>query len=449
MEDSILFHLLIQFLLIALNAIFACAEITMLSVNETKLAQLNAKGDKRVARLAKLTEKPAKFLAAIQVAITLSGFLGSAFAAENFSDKIVALVLKTGWELPFSIKTLDTIAVILITLILSYFTLVLGELVPKRIAMKKADKLIFPLSSLVSAVSTLFAPIVWLLTVSTNGILRLFGINPDENEEEVTEEDIRLMVDAGSEKGAIEEEEKEIIQNVFEFNDITAGEIATHRTDIAVLNTEDSVEEWAETIHNTRHTFFPVYSDSIDNIVGVLNAKDYFRLNDKSIESVMENAVKPPYLVPETVSADVLLRNMRARKEYFAIVMDEYGGTNGIVTLTDLIQCIVGDIEYADDEDGETNAPDIVQIDDVTFAVAGLASIGDVEKAVGKELDEHDCDTIGGYILGVIGSIPEDGTTLTTENEIMTINVTEVKDHRVEKAIITMKAEDEEEAEEE
>ena len=440
MEDYILFHLFIQLVLIFLNAIFACAEIAILSVNDAKLAQLNAKGDKRVKRLSKMTDNPAKFLAAIQVAITLSGFLASAFAAENFSDKIVALVVKSGWKLPLSLKAIDTIAVILITLILSYFTLVLGELVPKRFAMKKADKLVLPMSSLVSFVSTLFAPIVWLLTVSTNGVLRLLGINPEEEEEEVTEEEILFMVDAGSETGAIDEEEKEIIQNVFEFNDTTAGEISTHRTDIIVLNTDDTEEEWWDIIHNTRHSIFPVCSESIDKIIGVLNSKDYFRLEDKSISNVVENALKPAYLVPETVKADVLLKNMKSRKEYFAIVMDEYGGTNGIVTLTDLIQCIVGDIEYADEENGGESEPDILQIDDITFAVVGIAPIGDVEKAIGRELGEHDCDTIGGYILSVIGSIPEDGTTVTTENDVMTVNVTEIKDHRIEKAIITLKA---------
>ena len=437
--ETILFHLLLQFVLIALNAVFACAEIALLNVNEVKLSALAAKGDKRAKRVSKLVSVPSKFLATIQVAITFAGFLGSAFAAENFSDKIVLLVMQSGLNLPISPEALDTIAVILITIVLSFFTLVLGELLPKRIAMKKADKLALSLSGPVRFISFIFAPLVWLLTVSTNGLLRLFGINPQDNDEEVTEEEIRLMVDAGSETGAIDEEEKEIIQNVFEFDDITASEIATHRTDISMLSTEDSAEEWATIIHDTRHTFFPVYTDSIDKIVGVLNAKDYFRLDDKSIDNVMENAVKPPYLVPETVTADVLLRNMRKRKEYFAIVMDEYGGTSGIVTLTDLIQCLVGDIEYADEEGAEESQPEIEQIEENKFAVLGGAMISDVEKAIDLELDEHDCDTISGYILSVIGSIPEDGATLTTENDILFIEVTEVKDHRIEKAILTLK----------
>jgi len=446
--DSILFSLLIQIILIALNAVFACAEIALLNANEMRTAQLAQKKNKKAIKLQKLTETPAKFLATIQVAITLSGFLGSAFAAENFAGELVSLVKKPGWSIPLADSTLHTIAVVLITLILSYFTLVFGELVPKRLAMKKADKLALALVSLVSFISRVFAPVVWLLTVSTNAILRLFGINPDEEDEEVTEEEIRLMVDAGSEKGAIEEEEKEIIQNVFEFNDTTAGEIATHRTDIAMLCAEDDISEWKETINGNRHTFFPIYSETIDNIIGVLNAKDYFRLEEKTAESVMENAVKPPYFVPETVAADVLLKNMRLRKEYFAIVMDEYGGTNGIITLTDLIGCILGDIEYADDEADAAPTPEIEQLDEDTFAVSGLVTVEDFEKAMGEELIDHDCDTISGYILSVIGSIPDDGTTLNTENELFYIDVTEVKDHRIEKAIIKRKPRPEKEDEE-
>lgn len=235
-------------------------------------------GDKRAKRLFRLTREPAKFLATIQVAITLSGFLGSAFAADNFSDPLVDWVINLGITVPRA--TLDTIAVVLITLILSYFTLVFGELVPKRVAMKKAEAL---------------------------GL----GIDPNEEGEQVSEEEIRMMVDAGSEKGTIDEQEKEFIQNVFEFDDLTAREIAVHRTDVTMLWVEDSMEEWNKTIHNSRHTLYPVCGDSADNIIGILNAKDFFRLDDKGRESVMQNAVKTPFFVPETIKADVLFRKMK------------------------------------------------------------------------------------------------------------------------------------------
>ncbi|MBQ3131124.1 MAG: HlyC/CorC family transporter, partial [Clostridia bacterium] len=335
MDVSIGFLLLLQVMLIALNAIFACAEIAVLSINETKLERMAEQGDKRAKRLFRLTSEPARFLATIQVAITLSGFLGSAFAADNFSEPLVDWILSKGVNIPYA--TLDTIAVILITLILSYFTLVFGELVPKRIAMKKSEQLALGISGLVGGISVAFKPIVWFLSVSTNLVLRLCGIDPNEAEDQVSEEEIRMMVDAGSEKGTIDHEEKEFIQNVFEFNDIDVGDIATHRTDTALLWMEDSDEVWAETIHQNRYTRYPVCDGSPDNIIGLLNAKDYFRLEDKSRESLLANAMQPAYFVLETVKADVLFRNMRKGCNSMAIVMDEYGGMVGIITLYDLI----------------------------------------------------------------------------------------------------------------
>ena len=307
-DNALLWQLLLQVILIALNAVFACAEIAVISFNDNKLARLAEQGDKRAVRLARLTSQPARFLATIQVAITLAGFLGSAFAADNFSDMLTEWLVGLGVSLPAS--TLDTISVVLITIILSYFTLVLGELVPKRVAMRKAEALALGMSGLISFISKLFAPIVWLLTISTNALLRLIGIDPNADDEEVTEEEIRMMVDAGREKGVIDEEETEIIQKVFEFDDITAGELATHRTDIALLWTDETMEQWAATIHESRHSRYPVCDESVDNVVGVLNAKDYFRLDDKSRENVMEHAVKPAYFVPEGVKADVLFLSL-------------------------------------------------------------------------------------------------------------------------------------------
>ena len=274
--------LILQLVLIALNAIFACAELAVLSINETKLERMADQGDKRAKRLFRLTREPAKFLATIQVAITLSGFLGSAFAADGFSEPLVDWILSLGVNIPRS--TLDSIAVVVITLILSYFTLVFGELVPKRVAMKKAEALGLSISGLVSGISIVFKPIVWFLSVSTNAVLRLLGIDPNEADEQVNEEEILMMVDAGSEKGAIDEQEREFIQNVFEFDDLTAEEIAVHRTEVAVLWMEDSMEEWARIIHDSRHTLYPVCQDSADNIIGILNAKDYFRLTEKTKE---------------------------------------------------------------------------------------------------------------------------------------------------------------------
>ena len=270
MSTSIFILLLVQIILIILNAIFASAEIAVLSMNETKLERMAEQGNGRAKRLVRLTQEPARFLATIQVAITLSGFLGSAFAADNFSEPLVDWVVGMGANIPRS--TLDTIAVILITLILSYFTLVFGELVPKRIAMKKSEELALRISGLVTGISISFKPIVSFLSISTNIALRICGIDPNETEDQVSEEEIHMLVDAGSEKGTIDHQEKEFIQKVFEFNDIMAGTIVTHRTDMTILWMSDDVKEWDETILNTRHTLYHVCGDSIDHVIGILNA---------------------------------------------------------------------------------------------------------------------------------------------------------------------------------
>ncbi len=353
--DSIWPLLLLQAVLIALNAIFASAEIAVLSINEAKLEKMANEGSGRAKKLFKLTREPAKFLATIQVAITLSGFLGSAFAADNFSEPLVDLVISLGVRAPRA--TLDAIAVILITLVLSYFTLVFGELVPKRLAMKKSEKVAMGISGLLYGVAIIFRPIVWLLSASTNLVLRLFKINPNEADDEVSEEDIRMLVDAGSEKGVIDESEKELIENIFEFNDKCARDVLIHRSELSVLWLEDSQQVWNKYIIDERHAKYPVCDGSIDNIVGILHAKDYFGIEDKTRENVMSHAVRAPYFVPESIRADVLFKNMKSTRNSMAVVLDEYGGVLGIVTLIDLLEALVGDLEEADgnapsEEDG-------------------------------------------------------------------------------------------------
>ncbi len=425
--------LLLQVVLIALNAVFACAEIAVISFNDAKLAKLIAEGDKRAARLGRLTSQPARFLAVIQVAITLAGFLGSAFAADNFSDLLVDGLIGLGITVPRA--TLDSIAVILITLILSYFSLVFGELVPKRVAMKKAESLALGLSGLLSVISKLFAPIVWLLTASTNGVLRLMGIDPNAEDEEVSEEEIRMMVDVGSEKGVIDDDEKQMIQNVFEFDDLTADEIATHRTEMLVLWMEDSDEEWEATIRDSRHSLFPVCGEDVDDIVGILSAKEYYRLEDHSREVVMREAVKPALFVPDSIKADVLFQQMQQSRNRLSVVLDEYGGVFGIVTMNDLLEQLVGDLD-----DGEEEAPpEIEQLNDTTWRVDGGADLDEVATALGVPLPEETYDTFGGYVFGEYGAIPADGTSLELETDRLHIAVTEIREHRMESATVTVK----------
>ena len=296
---------------IALNAIFACAEIAVISVNGNHLKKMVAEGNRKAVRLQKLTEIPASFLATIQIAITLSGFLGSAFAADNFADRLLALFAGIGVAVPRSV------IVILITILLSYVTLVFGELVPKRLAMKKTEQIALGLSGILTLVAKIFAPLVWLLTASTNGVLRLLRVNPEEEEEIVTEEEIRMMVDAGGEKGSIDSTEQELIHNIFAFDDISVNEICTHRTAVSVLWEKDSLEQWKETVHQSGHSFFPVCGEDIDDIRGVLSAKDIFRLSgDYGKEGLLSEVLRPAVFVPATVKADVLFANMKKSGNY-------------------------------------------------------------------------------------------------------------------------------------
>ena len=432
MSTSIYILLLVQLILIALNAIFASAEIAVLSMNETKLERMAEQGDSRAKRLVRLTQEPARFLATIQVAITLSGFLGSAFAADNFSEPLVDWVAGMGVDIPRS--TLDTVAVILITLILSYFTLVFGELVPKRIAMKKSDELAMGVSGLVTGISIFFKPIVSFLSISTNAVLKIFGIDPNETEDRVSEEEIRMLVDAGSEKGTIDHQEKEFIQNVFEFNDVMAGTIATHRTDVTILWMSDDVKEWDETIHNTRHTLYPVCGDSIDRVIGILNAKDYFRLKEKNKDTVIDSAISAPYFVMETTKADVLFKNMKQSKQSMAIVLDEYGGVVGIVTLIDLLEEIVGDLNDIGPVSPEET---VVRISDNKWEVKGNIRLSDIEDATGVTFAAEDCDTFTGFLFQKFSMVPKDGAAkIELEIENMHITIDKIKEHQVEHAII-------------
>ena len=440
MGNSIWFLLFLQVFLIALNAIFACAEIAVLSINETKLERMAEQGDRRAKRLFRLTREPAKFLATIQVAITLSGFLGSAFAADNFSEPLVDWVISLGLNLPRA--TLDTIAIVFITLTLSYFTLVFGELVPKRVAMKRAEQLGLSISGLINGISMVFKPIVWFLSVSTDTMLRLMGIDPNETDEQVSEEEIRMMVDAGSEKGAIDEQEKEFIQNVFEFDDLTAEEIATHRTEVTILWLEDEIDEWDKTIHESRHTLYPVCKDSPDNVVGMLNAKDYFRLEDKSRDSVL-SIIREPFFIPETTKADVLFRKMKKTHNNMAIVLDEYGGMVGIITMNDLIEELVGDLGE-DTPEAQAAEPHIDQIDTNTWALIGNVDLYDIEQALNVDIGLEDVDTFTGLVFNELDMVPNDGEqNIELEFKGLLIQISRVEDHQIVYAKVTKLVPDE------
>lgn len=431
-DDPLLWQLLLQLLLIVLNAAFACAEIAVITINDNKLAKLAAEGDKRAVRLLGLTEQPARFLSVIQVGITFAGFLASAFAAENFSKKLVGLVQNTGLNIPEN--TLRTVSIVVITLVLSYFTLVFGELVPKRVAMRYAEQISLAMSGLICFIAQVFAPIVWLLTISTNAVLRLLRIDPNAEDEHVTEEEIRIMVDVGTQKGAIDDEEREFINNLFDFDDTPADEVMTHRTDVSLLWMEETVEQWDETINESAHSIYPVCGKDADDVIGVLYAKDYFRLKDKDREQVITNCIKPAYFVPETVRMDVLFRNMKKNKNHFAVVLDEYGGMSGIITMNDLLEELLGDLE--DDASAPEELPLIERIDSQTWKIRGAASLEAVSSQMGIKLPDDEYGTFGGLVFGMLGSVPDDGSTAELEIYGMNVKITEIREHRLESAIV-------------
>lgn len=421
MSYSIASLLLIQIILIALNAVFASAELAVLSVNESRINRLAEQGSKKARRLRKLTKEPAKFLSTIQIAITLSGFLGSAFAADGFSDPLVDWLISLGVTLPRN--TLDTLSVIFITLVLSYFTLIFGELVPKRIAMKKAEALSLKVSGIVSGISILFKPIVWLLSVSTNAVLKMLGIDPDEAEAHICEEDIRMMVETGGETGVIDKDEQNFIQNVFKFDDLSAGEILTHRTGLIMLWLEDTDDTWEKIICSS-FSRYPVCDGSPDKVVGVLNAKVYLREKDRSRENVMRSALEPAYFVPETVKADVLFRNMKQTHTTFAFVLDEYGGLTGIVTMHDLIEELVGEIW---DEHNEVEE-DFEKLGENIYRVDCSVSLEDFMEFFDIKL-ESDSVSVGGWVMEQLNRVPVKGESFHVQH--LEITVSELSAYRV------------------
>ena len=422
-------QILLQIILILINAFFAATEIAVISLNTTKLKKLAENGDKYAPRLLKMAENPSGFLSTIQIGITLAGFLGSAFAADNLAQYISPFFVRLG--LPQGIS--GTISVIIITLIISFFTLIFGELVPKRIAQSKAFAVAKFSSGVITVTAKIMRPVVWLLSATTNLMLRIFRIKEDADKDAVTEDDIKLMVDAGGESGSIEEDEKEWIQNVFEFNDINVSEIMTREPDVVSFQVDTSENEILDTIKDSGLSRFPVYDEDINDILGILNARD-FLINMNSEHKDIRELLRPAYMVPDSIHADKLFSDMQAKKTHIAIVVDEYGQTVGIVTLEDLLEEIVGNIydEFDPQEEAE-----IQKIGENEWKVSGSLSLSDFSHETGIELEENeDYDTIGGMVLSTLSQIPEDGTTLDVTINGLDIHVTKIEDRRIDEAIV-------------
>lgn len=432
---NILPQLFLQLLLILLNAFFAATEIAFVSLNENKLKHQYDEGDKKAGKMLKMVQEPTGFLSTIQIGITLAGFLGSAFAADSFSDMLVNWMLKT-FNLAETLRpTLDAIAVIVITLILSYFTLVLGELVPKRAAMKNPENFARKVCGVIGFLAKILKPIVWFMTISTNAVLRLCGINPNEKEETVSEDDIRLMIDIGEEKGTIDSDEKEMIENIFEFNNTSVSEIMIHRTSVTFINVESTIDEILETIKVSGYSRFPVYEGNVDNVIGILRAREFLTENyNKS--SDIKNLLRPVKFVHESVRADVLFKDMQKNHVHMCVVVDEFGGTSGIITLEDLLEEIVGNIY---DELDEQNKPDIIKLEDNLWKIAGSTQLDDISDALGIDIDyeTEEYKTLGGLIFSEMPSIPDDNSKPEVEIKGLKIKVEKIVDLRVEWALVS------------
>ena len=418
-------QLIILVVLILLNAFFAATEIAFISLNDAKIEKQAKEGNKKARQIEKMLKEPSKFLATIQIGITLAGFLSSAFASDAFAEKLAPVLYNL---IPvISIGAWKSISIIIITIILSFFTLVFGELVPKRLAMKNYEKISFATIGFIRTLAILTSPFVKLLTVVTNAVSKLFGVG--ENEEElVTEEEIKMMVDQGEEKGTIQEEEKELINNVFEFNDITVSEIMRHRKDIFAVDINISNEELMQELSKEeyRYSRIPVYDETIDEIKGILYVKDVLKnINKKSFR--VKNVVKDEYFVSQNRLINEVFKELKKNKKQIAIIVDEYGGTAGLVTMEDILEELVGDIydEYDKVED------EYEKIDDSTYILSGSMTIYDVNKLLLADIPEGDYDTLSGFLQEKLGRIPDDEELPIIETKKVTYKIEKYEDKRI------------------
>lgn len=417
-------QIIFLFILIFINAYFAASEIAFISLNDAKIEKQAKEGNKRAKQIEKMLKNPSKFLSTIQIGITLAGFLSSAFASDTFADAL-APALNRAFPI-ISVEVFKGISIVIVTIILSFFTLIFGELVPKRLAMKYYEKIAFSTIGLIRILSVITAPFVKVLTFATNSISKIFGIS--ENEEEiVTEEEIKMMIDEGKEKGTIQEDEKVMIDNIFEFNDITASEVMTHRTNIYAVEINSKIEEIIENLDEFKYSRVPVYEETIDDIKGILFIKDLLKYFYERKEIEIKNIIREAYFVSENKPINELFKDLQKNKMQMAIVIDEYGGTAGLVTMEDLLEEIVGNIfdEYDDVEN------DYTKLDENTFLISGSVSINNLKKILNVDIPEGEYETLSGYLLEMLGRIPKDNENPIIETKRVNYKIEKYEDKRI------------------
>ncbi len=444
---SIIIKIVTLFALIFVNAFFSMSEMAIVTLNDNKIDKLAEQGNKKAKQIKKLTENTSSFLSTIQIGVTLAGFLTSATAAQSFAEMLTNAIAKTPVVNVIPVGIISGFSTVVITLIMSYFSLVLGELVPKKIAMNKPEKMAFMAAPILTFVAKVTRPIVKFLALSTNGVLRVIGIDPHADEEVVTEEEIRMMVDVGGEKGVIEDTQIEMINNIFEFDDIDVADIMTHRTDMVCVDEEEPLAEAVKLSIENGFSRIPVYKEDPDNIIGIVYIKDFLKYVGTNLPKTktVKDMMRPAYYVPETKRCGELFTEMTEKRVQMAVVVDEYGGTAGIVTLEDLLESIVGNIQDEYDQEDE----EISIINETTFEVEGITDIEEVEEHTGKKFPDGDYDTIGGYIISVLGFLPEDGQMNEVQFENVKFTVLNVEERRIGKVKVEIlpiekKGEDEE-----
>lgn len=416
--SDIVNQLLLQLVLILLNAFFAATEIAVISLNEKRVKARAEDGDKKAVKMLRMIEEPTRFLSTIQIGITLAGFLGSAFAADNFAERLAGFVIQT-FQIPEAYTgAINTAAVVVITIILSFFTLVLGELVPKRVAMRHKEKLAEAVCGVISFLAVALKPIIWLLTVSTNGVLRLFGIDPQAKEEPVSTEDIVLMLDAGVDEGSLDQNDIEYIKNVFKLDGMIAEDVMMPRKSVVFVAQDETDEEIMKKIEEEGYSRMPVYAEKEDHIIGILHTRDYL-LKRGTPGFTLDQVMLPPVFVPETAHLDALFKDMQTGHNHMVIVVNEYGETAGIVTMEDILEELVGEIWDERDEAVE----DFKKAGDGTYTVLCSAFIEDFFEFFSLESQgETEASTVNGWLTELSGSIPKVGYTFDYEN--LTITVT-------------------------
>lgn len=427
MPDGSTTKIILMLVFLAFSAFFSSSETAFTSFNHTKMKNLASEGNKKAALVLKMSENYDKLLSTILVGNNIVNIALSSIATIWFMQ-LLAHTAAAGYYSAIS------------TVVITVIVLIFGEISPKSLAKDKPERFAMAVAAPLRLITAVLLPINAFFMLWKKLLTKIF--KPAEVES-VTEGEVLTLVDEAHEDGSIDEYNKELIENIFDFDDLSAGEIATHRTDITMLPKEASLEEWEETIQNSRFSRYPVYGENVDDIVGILDAREYFRLEEKTIENIFEHAVNPAYFVPETVKADVLFRNMKANKEFIAIVLDEYGGVQGLITFTDLVECLVG--EFSETDENEESVEAIQQLEENRWQLNGSLLISEVEEVLGINLSDADSDTFGGFVLGLYGSIPEDGSSFSLSTDLLDIEILDIREHRIEKAIVTLKSTQEDE----